>query len=223
MKYCAAVVLAAERPIPVRVGRFGYVARPVSVPVMLRVIDLTARAKANPADAPALLFEAELALLRAAFPRPSWWMRWRDPVPALLANGDIAQRRAMLERLTAMPVTAPVEAADPLAWIKKAQRTAVQGTTKGPAPTLAVAAFTMRVVLGEQWWHNPRYGTADGYVPHAQCWADYMGYDAFEARARLNLVQAHAVLQSGKQSRVHIAALMESVYPGEPAAPSYPH
>ena len=203
------------------IGGRPVVARPVSVPVMLRVLAGWASRE------PAQMLEAEAMLLRAAFPRAAWWARWRrDPVDVVRAL-PTALRRAVLQRLTRVPADAAptADGDDPLAATRAWQRAAVRpAQSHGPRPTLLLAAQACRAHFGHGWYYAPgEYQTADGYVPHDVAWLEYYGLQALDARAQLVQVQAHAVAHAGKDARRSLQALMRAAYPADPLlAPTAP-
>jgi hypothetical protein len=212
--YHTALVLAAGRPFPVQIGERTVVARPVSVPVALDV-------QAALASGDVLRMEAAYRqLLRAAFPRPR--LGWRDPV-RLVAALPVAIQRGLFQRLLRVPHDAPVVASsdDPLAATRAWQKAAVRGdgtqASRGPRPTLLLAAQACRATYGEAWYYAPhRWATTDGYVPHDICWLEFAGLSALEARAQLQQINAHVVAHSGKDARRSVDALIRDAYPIDP-------
>jgi hypothetical protein len=192
----AALGLDGDPDVVIAVGRRQYRARPVSVPAMLRVQRLSASPQVTDQLA------GVLVLLAAAFPERPRWRRWRDPVRTILALEAPIQRR-VVSALTVAPHPArPAEAAaDRYADVRAWQRQAVQGGSDAErrGVSLELAARTCRAVFGEAWYYNPaRWSTADGYVPHAVCWADYWGLDALDARQELSHLRAEAVLRASR-------------------------
>jgi len=210
MAYHTRLALDSGRPVPMQIGGRSVVARPVSVPVMLAVLSASASGDI------ARMVQAEILLLRAAFPRPRF--AWRDPVRAALAlPHDL--RRAIIHRLARIPADPPPdESDDPLAATRAWQRAAVRpAVPTGPRPTLLLAAQACRAAYGESWYFDPaRWQTTDGYVPHDVCWIEYAGLAALEARAQLLHVHAHAVAHSGKGVRRAVDALLREAFPLDP-------
>jgi hypothetical protein len=215
MAYHTALALDAGQPFPIAIEGRLVTARPVSVPVMLEV--LRAAASGDPQHA----LTAEARLLRAAFPRPRFG--WRDPVRAIVRL-PIPLRRALVDRLTRIPHTAPpVVPDDPLEATRAWQRAAVRpAVSNGPRPTLLLAAQACRATFGESWYYSPgRWQTTDGFVPHDVAWIEFLGLSVLDARAQLIHVQSHAIAQSGKHARRSVDALIRAAYPLDPltAAP----
>jgi hypothetical protein len=229
--YHTRLVLAAERPVSLEIGRAAYVGRPVSVPVMLRA--LACFAEAAQARDPATLLDrlqtAEMLVLRAAFPAPPRWRWWQDPMRAI-ARLDHVQRTRLLTRLMAMPSgllppevdPAPV---DPYAELRRQQKALSSPATPadGHRPTLALAALACRARFGDAWYYNPaRWGTSDGYVPHAVAWAEYEGLAALDASAQLLAVVAQGVLHA--KNHLHLLATMKATaYPRDPLYSALTH
>ena len=215
MAYHTALALDAGQPFPIAIGERLVTARPVSVPVMLRVMRAAAVGDVHN------ILDAEARLLRAAFPRPRFG--WRDPVRAIVTL-PIEIRQAIIARLMRVPHDAPLpDDTDPLAATRAWQRAAVRpAVSNGPRPTLLLAAQACRATFGESWYYDPsRWQTTDGYVPHDVAWIEFFGLAALEARAQLTHVGAHVVANAGKHARRSLDALVRQAYPVDPltAAP----
>jgi hypothetical protein len=208
--YHTALALAAGRPVPITIGRRTVVARPVSVPVMLRV------SAASAVGSPLAMLDAEYQLLRAAFPRPRFG--WRDPVRTI-ARLPQEIRAAIAQRLMRPPVVEAMDTADPISALAAKQRAAVHGHRHAaePRPTLLLAAQACRATYGERWYFDPeRWGTSDGYVPHEVCWVEYLGLSALEARAQLLLARGTRIAQSGDDYASLARQLLVASYPPDP-------
>lgn len=212
MLYHTALVTQAGQRFPVTIGGRRFVARPISVPVMLHVMAAIGSGDATRTQA------AHAALLRAAFPRPRFG--WRDPL-RWVARLDAPALGLLIRRLTRIPHDAPPDVADdPRAAMAARQRAAVQGATRathGPRPTLLLAAQACRAAFGHAWYYAPNeYDTVDGYVPHDVCWLEFAGLSALDARAQLTQVHAHAVATSGKKAEQALRSLLAQAYPTDP-------
>jgi len=212
MPYRTELALAAWHRTLVTIAGVTYAARPVSVPVLLRALQL-----GRSGDHLQIL-QGEDSLLRAAFPRVGWWRA--DPV-RLIQRAGVEVRRAMMEKITSVPFRdeKPDASSDMYAAQREHERKAVRPAGDGPVlgPTLAIAAATCRSRFGETWYFNPeRWPTSDGYVPHTVAWADYAALIAIDARIQLDAVVAHTISQSGKAARPAVEALNKAAYPIDP-------
>jgi len=228
MRYSAATVTAAARPMVITVGRVSqrrgmrrlsrwwlrtartWTAKPISTPQMLTL-------QASARD-PVAYLVALSQVLRAVFPVKRRYRVLGDPVRVLLRLPD-ALRGTVLQSLMAVPgSTTDVsrEPDDPIEAIRKAQRAAVYGAEKkGSGPSLAIAALTVRAAYGDGWYWNPaRWATSDGYAPFAVCLVEFVGLQALEARQQLNVAQGFA-LAHAKDGRRALKAVQDAAYPQE--------
>jgi hypothetical protein len=207
-------LVAADTAVTITIGRHTHVARPISVPVMMRVQAMAASGQ------PVAMVGALLVVLAASFPDRPRWRRWRDPVRQILSLDRDTQQK-VFRALTAIPGLGEVEAdpTDPLAATRAWQRAAVHGSgdaRRGVTPSLDLAARTCRAAFGETWYYAPdRWQTVDGFVPHTVCWIDYLGLDALDARRELSAVRAEAVLRASRAADVHrqLRALERRAFP----------
>jgi hypothetical protein len=207
-------LVAAETAVTITIGRHTHVARPISVPTMMRV--QTMASSGRPID----MINALLLVLAASFPDRPRWRRWRDPVRQILSLDRDTQQK-VFRALTAIPGLGEVETdpTDPLAATRAWQRAAVRGDAGrkgGLMPSLELAARTCRSAFGETWYYNPaRWPTVDGFVPHTVCWVDYLGLDALDARRELSAVRAEAVVRASRAADVQrqIRALERRAFP----------
>ena len=231
MAYHTRLVIAAERVIHLEIGRRAFVGRPVSVPVMLRALACFADATqaSDPITMVARVTDAERMVLRAAFPAPPRWCRWRDPLRAI-AQLDLVQRKRLLTRLMVMPSgLLPPEvtegSVDPYAELRRQQKALSSPSTAadGHRPTLALAALACRARFGHAWYFNPaQYDTSDGYVPHTVAWADYEGLAALDAHAQLLSVVVQGVAQAKNATHL-LASIKASAFPRDPLYTALTH
>lgn len=217
MRYTAAALVAAERPVVIAIGRSSHrvsrwwirrfrtwTARPVSCAQMLAL----QAARRDP-----LRYLLVLAtVLRAVFPRRWWYRLTGDPVALLLALPD-ALRTKVLQALFTRPASdedATLDE-DPIEQIRRAQRELVHGKgSQKDGVTLAIAAATVRAAYGDTWYHNPaRWPTSDGVVPFAVVLVEYLGVLAIAAQQRLIVADGMAVLHHKDPQRAR--RVIESV------------
>lgn len=228
MRYTAANLTAAERPVVITIGRVGsgplrwlsrqwirrartWTARPISTPQMLA---LQAAAKD-----PALYLMTLATVLRAVFPRRWWYGLVGDPLALILALPE-ALRQKVLQTLVTVPGAGRDESQvddDPVEAIRRLQRVSVHGpdAARGPRPSLATVALTVRHEFGEAWYWNPqRWATADGYAPFALCWIEYVGLQALAARRRLEVADGYAIANA-KDPRRARQPFEQAAYPSD--------
>lgn len=226
MRYTAAALAVAGAPVPLGIGvpssRWGWrvvhrawlavarrwMARPISTPQMLAL-------QAAQGD-PVRYTVALLTVLRAILVR-RWWHRLTgDPVRLLMQlPPDLRQR--VLRHLVTVPGSER-DATQELTFfeqVQRAQRAAVHGTEVARGPSLAIAALTVRAVLGESWYWNPaRWATSDGYAPFAVCWLEFVGLQHVSAQRRLELADA-ALVPHHKDPARALRAWQQQAYPTE--------
>lgn len=156
-------------------------------------------------------------VLHAVFPQRGL-RRWLGhPVRVILSLPPELQR-SVLQALVTVPgsgVDQSREPDDPIERARQSQRSAVFGAkaARGPAPSLATAALTVRAAFGDTWYYAPtRWGTSDGYAPFALTWLEYVGLQALEARHRLALADGYA-LANAKDSKAARQQLQLAAYP----------
>lgn len=163
-------------------------------------------------------YAAALAeVLYAVFPYtgPRRWLG--HPVRIILTLPPELQR-TVLQALVTVPgsgIDESRQADDPIERARQAQRSAVFGANaaRGPAPSLATAALTVRAAFGDSWYYNPqRWQTSDGYAPFALTWLEYVGLQALEARQRLTVADGYA-LANAKDGKAARQALQLAAYP----------
>ncbi len=221
MRYTAAALVAAERPVVIAIGRSSHrvsrwwirrfrtwTARPVSCAQMLAL----QAARRDP-----LRYLLVLAtVLRAVFPRRWWYRLTGDPVALLLALPD-ALRTKVLQALFTRPASdedATLDE-DPIEQIRRAQRELVHGKgSQKDGVTLAVAAATVRAAYGDTWYYSPRWPTSDGYVPFAVVWVEYAGIQALQATQRLVIADGFAVAHAKDPMRAR-RSLESLAFPAE--------
>lgn len=216
MRYTAAALTAASRPVVLTIGRAAdrrpwrwlsrwwirtcrtWVAKPISTPQMLAL-------QAARQDPIAYLL-ALTPVLRAVLPW-RWWYRWvGDPVALILRLPPELMTR-VLAALVAVP-TLGVDATredDVVEQIRRQQRAAVFGRQdqRVTGPSLASAAMTVRAAYGDSWYYNPeRWPTADGYVPFALAWLEFVGVQSLEARRRLEVADGYAMANAKDPRRI---------------------
>jgi hypothetical protein len=170
VKYNATLIADAERPSTYTLGRFTYVARPVSAPCMLRFH--AARASGDVVRSLVCLW----GVLRAAFPARWWYRLWPslDPARAILSLPDDLREKALasLFRIPGSGASAVADE-DPVEVMRRIQREQAYGKAgaSGPALTLAVVVMRCRATLTDAWYYDPsRYQTVDGFVPYRQAY-----------------------------------------------------
>jgi len=226
MRYTAAALTAAARPVTVSIpvaGRVGaswlgrwwtrrfrtWAARPISTPQMLAL-------QATSGDV--LQYAVALAgVLRAVFPASRLQRLVSDPVRIILQLPAELQR-SVLQALVTVPgsgIDESRQSDDPIERARQAQRGAVHGAARarGAAPSLAIAALTVRAAFGESWYYAPqRWATVDGYAPFGVAWLEYVGLQALEARQRLAVADGYA-LANAKDVKAARLALQQAAYP----------
>lgn len=233
MKYTAAAITEATRPVPIGIGRVSnrrglrrlsrwwyrtccvWTPKPLSTPQMLAL-------QAAHAQGPVAYVSTLAAVLRAVLPW-RWWYRFTgDPVRRWVQLGtvDPALQSRVLQRLLAVPGTdtnaAAVTDEDPVEAIRRAQRRAVYGTDDGgPRLSLALAALGVRAVYGEAWYWNPaRWPTSDGYAPFGVALLEYAGLQTLDARRRLEVADGFA-LAHAKDPRRARQQIERLAYPSD--------
>ncbi len=221
--YHTQLALEAARPFPLEIGRAVFVARPVSVPVVLQ-------AMADAADrSVAGVLASRARLLAAAFPRAPWWCPWRDAHRAIARLDEPTQQRIFSRILRVPHDHAPsVVSEDPYAELRRQQRALSRPSAApgGRSATLLLAALTCRARFGESWYFNPdRWPTHDGYVPHAVAWVEYLGVTALEAREKLAAFDARRLQLPTRDQQTELDRVLATAFPGDPlyAAVQYPH
>lgn len=229
MRYTAAALNAATRPVTITIGRASdrrgwrrvsrwwvthcrtWQAKPLSVPQML-----TLQAVARDPVQYALTLAS---LLRAVFPLRWWYRVVGDPVWLLLRlPKDLVP--LVLKALVTVPDTdrdVSRETEDPVEAIRRAQRMAVHGEAamKAAGATLAIAALSVRAAYGESWYWNPdRWPTADGYVPFAVALVEYAGVQTLDVRQRLAVADGFSLSHAKDPQRVR-KQLETMAYPQE--------
>lgn len=226
MRYTAASLAAATRPVVLTIGRVSdrrvlqllsrwwirtartWSARPLSVPQMLAL-------QAHRANYDAYR-DTLSEVLRAVFPRRWWYRLVGDPVTLLM---DLP--RDLRERVLGALVTVPGsdrvvshESADPHEALRAAQRASINGgVATGGAPSLAAAALSVRATFGDSWYWNPqRWTTSDGYVPFAVALIEYAGVQALDVRRRLEVADGYSLAHAKPHVRQQVHRL---AYPME--------
>lgn len=219
MSYGASLLVEAERPTDITVGRFTWRARPISAPHMLRLQAARSQGAAHQLLALALA-------LRAAFPfrqRYRLAFYYRDPVRVVFELPDVL-RSKVIASLLDVPGSGRDGTADedPIEQMRREQRELVygkQGAASGNVPTLATALTVVRAAFGDTWYFNPtRWATTDGYAPFKVVWAEYMGLQAMDARLQLSRADSIAFALATNQSQKAAArgALLRAAYPADP-------
>lgn len=229
MRYTAAALNAATRPVTITIGRASdrrgwrrvsrwwvrhcrtWTAKPLSVPQML-----TLQAVAGD---PLGYFVALAGILRAVFPRRWWYRLVGDPVRLILSlPRDLVP--LVLRALVTVPETdrdVSRETESPLEAIRRAQRMAVHGEAamKASGATLAVAALSVRAAYGDGWYYAPdRWPTSDGYAPFAVALVEYAGVQTLDVRQRLAVADGFSLSHAKDPQRVR-RHLETMAYPQE--------
>jgi len=210
MRYTAAALTAASRPVVLTIGRAGkrawsrwwvrrcrtWHAKPLSVPQMLAL-------QAAGRD-PLRYLLALLPILRDVLPRRWWYGVVGDPVRLILRlPPELVQ--LVLKALVTVPGTdrdVSQEAADPIEAIRLAQRRQVHGDHAEAGISLAVAALSVRAAYGDGWYYDPRrWPTSDGYVPFAVALVEYAGVQALEVRRRLEVADGYSLAHAKPYER----------------------
>lgn len=201
MRYTAAALSAATRPVTITIGRVSdrrgwrrlsrwwvrtcrtFEAKPLSVPQMLTL---------QAAGVDPLRYVLALApILEAVFPR-RWWYRFTGHPVRLVLRLPQELVRPVLRTLVTVPNTdrdVSEETDDPIEVFRRAHRQSVYGD-HGPSGgvSLAVAALSVRAAFGDAWYYNPeRWPTSDGYAPFAVALVEHAGMQALEMRRRLEV------------------------------------
>lgn len=227
MRYTAAALSAATRPVTITIGRVSdrrglrrlsrwwvrhcrtFEAKPLSVPQMLALqaagVDPTAR----------LL--ALIPILHAVLPR-RWWHRLTGHPVRLLLQLPHDLVPMVLKALVTVPGTArdvSDEADDPIEAFRRAHRRSVYGEDQSAdGVSLAVAALSVRAAYGDAWYFNPqRWPTSDGYVPFAVALVEHAGIQALEMRRRLEVADGVTLSQAKphEKQRLHRLAYPQEV------------
>jgi hypothetical protein len=216
MRYTAAALTSATRPVTITIGRVSnrrgvrwlsrwwvtrcrtWHAKPLSVPQMLAL-------QAAGRD-PLTYLVALAGLLRAVLPRRWWYRLVGDPVRMILTLPP-----SLLPLVLQALVTAPgsdrdvTHDEDPMDQLRRDQRRAVYGderTAKGGV-TLAVAALSVRAAYGDGWYYAPdRWPTSDGYVPFAVALVEYAGVQSLDVRRRLEFADGYGIAHAKDPRRV---------------------
>lgn len=229
MKYSAATLTAATRPVVLTIGRVSdrrgwrrlsawwlraartWTARPLSVPQMLAL-------QADRRDVGQYRGTLETTL-RAVLPRRWWYRLIGDPVRLILALPKELME-AVLKALVTVPTTTrdvSAELEDPVEIRRRAQRLAVYGAegVRGPHTSLAHAALSVRAVYGDTWYFDPkRWPTSDGYVPFAVALLEHQGVQTLDVRRRLEVFDGTAMVHA-KDTERRRRKMMELAYPAE--------
>jgi hypothetical protein len=171
---------------------------------------------------PVTYLRALAPVLRAVFP---WRTRYRltgDPVRHILRlPADLMG--TVLSALFAVPGSGRdgTQDEDDFDALRALQRRLVRGdgtpgAAAGPSASLATAAMTCRAHYGEAWYYAPgRWPTADGYVPFAVVWVEYMGLQALGARRVLEAADGYVVANARNPQQAR-RALQRVAYPPDP-------
>lgn len=207
MRYTAAALSAATRPVTITIGRVSdrrgwrrlsrwwvrhcrtFEAKPLSVPQMLAL---------QAAGVDPLRYVLALApILEAVFPRRWWhWVTGRPVRMILRLPQELV--RPVLKALVTVPNTdrdVSAEQDDPIEVFRRAHRQSVYGEQGAAAGvSLAVAALSVRAAYGDAWYFNPqRWPTSDGYVPFAVALVEHAGIQALEMRRRLEVADGFSL------------------------------
>lgn len=225
MRYTAAALAAAARPVVLTIGRVSdrrglrrvsrwwvrtcrtWTAKPLSV---LQMMALQAAGRD-----PRAAYVAMRDVLRAVLPRRWWYRLTGDPVPLILALPE-----PLLQQVTRALVTVPTtgrdvsqETEDPFAELAALQRRAVAPMKEQAGASLAIAAMSVRAVYGDRWFFNPqRWATSDGYVPFGVAIVEHAGVEALDIRRRLEIAEGMALSHAKPHEW---ARLRRMAYPGE--------
>lgn len=227
MRYSAAALSAATRPVVLTIGRASdrrgwrwlsrwwvrtcrtWEAMPLSVPQMLAL-------QAASRD-PVSYLVAMAGVLRAVLPRRWWYRVIGDPVRLILSLPPELMGK-VLKALVTVPQTdrdVSREADSLVEQIRKAQRRAVYGDQEGEGVSLAVAALSVRAAFGEAWYYAPdRWPTSDGYVPFALALVEGAGVQALDVRRRLEVADGFS-LAHAKDPRRARQQMERMAYPSE--------
>lgn len=232
MRYAAAALQQAASPVVFSIGgasaRRGFRrlsrwwvqryrtwrARPISTEQMLAL----QAARRDP-----IRYVVTLAVtLRAILPHRWWYRLTGDPVALILRLGAVAPslQTKVLQAFVTVPGSdrdQTVMDEDETEALRRWQRRAVYGdeAARGPQPTLAIAALSVRCALGESWYYAPaRWRTSDGYAPFAVTWLTFVGLQAIEARQQIALANGYAVANAKDPGRV-LRQLEQMAYPQE--------
>lgn len=233
MRYTAAALSAAARPVVLSIGRVSdrrglrwlsrwwfrrfrtWTANPLSVPQMLA---LQAAHQRGP-----IAYVVQLAqLLRAVLPRRWWHVVTGDPVHLILSLGalDPALQATVLSQLVSAPGSLVDESRaeeSPIEAIRRSQRRAVYGEAgeRGPRLSLAIAALTVRAAYGDTWYYAPdRWPTADGYAPFAVALVEHAGLQSLAARRQLEVADGFAIANTKDPRRIR-SQLEQLAYPSD--------
>lgn len=223
MRYTAAALAAATRPVVLTIGRASdrrglrrlshwwitrcrtWQAKPLSVPQMLAL-------QAAGKD-PVGYFLALVPVLREVLPWRWWYRVVGDPVRLILRlPADLLP--LVLKALVTVPGTdRDVSKESEIELIRRAQRRAVHGEHEGHGVSLAAAALSVRAAYGDAWYWNPkRWATSDGYVPFAVALVEYAGVQALEVRRRLEVADGWTIAHGKPAQRKQMERL---AYPQE--------
>jgi hypothetical protein len=221
VRYTAAALTAAARPVVLTIGRAGtrwwsrrwvqhartWQAHPLSVPQMLAL-------QAAQRD-PVQYLLTLLPILRAVLPRRWWYRLVGDPVRMILRLPEPLIRK-VLQALVTVPNTDRdvSQETDDVELIRRAQRAAVHGDTPDGGVSLAVAALSVRAAYGDVWYYNPqRWPTSDGYVPFAVALIEFAGIQALDVRRRLEVADGYALAHAKphEKERMHRLAYPQEV------------
>ena len=224
MRYTAATLSAAARPVVLTIGRVSdrrawrwlsrwwvrhcrtWHAKPLSVPQMLTL-------QAAGRD-PLQYVLALVPVLRDVLPFRWWYRVVGDPVRLLLALPPTLLQ-AVLKALVTVPGTDRdvSQEEDPVKALQRAQREAVYGAKADAGVSLAVAALSVRAAYGDGWYYNPRrWPTSDGYVPFAVALVEHAGVQALEVRRRLEVADGYTLAHGKPAQRKQMEKL---AYPQE--------
>ena len=225
MRYTAATLSAATRPVTITIGRVSdrrgwrrlsrwwvrtcrtWTAKPLSVPQMLTL-------QAAGKD-PVQYLLALVPILRDVLPRRWWYRVIGDPVQHILSLPPDLLPLVLKELVSAQGTSRDVsqEEADPVAALMKAQRAAVYGEQATAGASLAVAALSVRAVYGDGWYYDPqRWPTSDGYAPFGLALVEYAGVQALDVRRRLEVADGYTLAHGKPAQRQQMERL---AYPSE--------
>ena len=155
--------------------------------------------------------------LRQALPRRWWHAITGDPVALILGLPQELSERVLRVLVEAPGTSRDVsKELDPMQIMAEQQRRLARGGRQHETQlTLAMAAASVRQVYGETWFFDPaRWPTTDGYVPFALALVEAEGVRALEARHKLVLVES-AMIPTTKQPARAMRQLVREAFPPE--------